>query len=181
MSFLSDSGHEIPDSFQTSSSGWKTMPTPNFAGQTEETNLFENTQATPTENLFENHLTQPEDKLQMEGTAEQTVFSGMNYNSLTGIALGEANNRLMDSFSQNQYNTAIQGKGPLGSDFTNVRNAEDTMVNQNTATTLAGAALSIGGMFGPEGLAVGATVAAGIDIATATGAFDAAPPDTNTI
>lgn len=164
MEFKSDSGRQIPDSFKSGNDGWQDIEPPNY------------------ENLFSQNSVSS-NKMSEEGInleAEEKPNFDFNYNSLTGIAFGEFNSRLMDSYSQTQYNNALQGRGPLGSSFNAQRTAEQTLINQHEATSVASLAMSVGGLLGPEGLAAGLVVGAGIDYATAEGAFDATPAPVNT-
>lgn len=171
MEFLSDTGGKIPDSFQSSKSGWNTISPPNFAGQSAPSQL----------NFYDGNLNAAKDIEGEEENLETTSgFSSFDYNSLTGIAFGEFNSRIMDSFSQTQYTNAIQGRGPGGSNFNAERTAQQTLTNQHEATSVASLAMSAGGLFGPEGLAVGLVAGAAIDYATSQGAFDANPEPVNT-
>lgn len=170
MEFTSDTGEKIPDSFQSSKNGWNAIPSPNFAGQIAPTQF----------NFYDGSLNTAKDIEQGEETLETSSFTGFDYNSLTGIAFGEFNNRIMDSFSQTQFTNAMQGRGPLGYSFNAERTAQQTMTNQHAATAVAGLAMSAGGLFGPEGLAIGLITGAAIDYATTQGAFDAEPEPVNT-
>lgn len=164
MEFKSDSGNKIPDSFRSGNNGWETIEPPSYE------NLF-------TQNSLSNLETSKED-FEIEETKEPNF--DFNYNSLTGIAFGEFNSRLMDSFSQTQYNTSIQGRGALGSNFNAQRTAEQTLINQHEATSVASLAMSVGGLLGPEGLVGGLAIGAAIDYATIEGSFDADPAPVNT-
>lgn len=131
MSFLSDSGQQIPDSFQSGKNGWNTISSPNFAGQSSDSNLF-------TTGLGNINNINPEELQE----ADVSAISGFEYNSLTGIAFGEFNSHIMDAYSQNQYTNAVQGRGPLGYSFNAERTAQTTMTNQHEATAVAGLAVT---------------------------------------
>lgn len=172
MEFLSDSGNKIPDSFQSSKEGWREVEAPVFAGQISNQDLFSNMPLGNINNLDEETLT--------EQNAIETSFSAFEYNSLTGVAFGEFNNRIMEAYSQSQYTNAVQGRGTLGASFNAQRTAEQTLTNQHEATAVAGLAMTVGGLLGPEGLAAGLAIGAAIDYETTQGAFDADPAPVNT-
>jgi hypothetical protein len=171
MEFISDSGNKIPDSFQSSREGWKEIISPNFAGQVSSTQLF-NTPLGNINNITNEDLTETE--------ISSGGFSAFEYNSLTGIAFGEFNSRFMDAYSQTQYTNAMQGRGPLGATFNAQRTAEQTLTNQHEATAVAGLAMTVGGLLGPEGLVAGLALGAAIDYETTQGTFDADPAPLNT-
>jgi hypothetical protein len=177
MEFTSDTGEKIPDSFQSGKNGWNAIPPPNFAGQSapSQFNFYDGSSNT-SKDIEENQSIAGE----QETLESSSSFSGFDYNSLTGIAFGEFNSRIMDSFSQTQFTNAVQGRGPLGSSFNAERTAQQTLTNQHAATAVASLAMSAGGLFGPEGLAVGLVAGAAIDYATSQGAFDASPEPVNT-
>lgn len=100
------------------------------------------------------------------------VPEAMDYLNITGVIAGSMNSSIMNSFSSSASAQAAAGKGPNGYAFNAENIAQQTASNKSTATEVAGAALGIGGLFGPEGLAAGAVVAGGIDIAESLGAFD---------
>lgn len=164
MEFKSDSGKLIPDSFRSGSNGWEDIQPPSY------------------DNLFNDTTSSLGDFSESSIESEQMASNNFdfNYNSLTGIAFGEFNSRIMDTYSQTQYNAALQGRGPLGSSFNAQRTAEQTLINQHEATSVASLAMSVGGLLGPEGLAAGLVVGAAIDYETTQGAFDAEPAPVNT-
>jgi hypothetical protein len=102
----------------------------------------------------------------------RAVPESMEYSNITGVIAGSINSSIMNSFSASATAQAAAGKGPNGNAFNAENVAQQTAANKSTATEVAGAALGIGGMFGPEGLIAGGVIAGGIDIAEATGAFD---------
>lgn len=161
IDFSSDFGGKIPDSFKTNNTigeSWTAIPSPNFSSSSAQVDLFQNNNS----DLFNSEA------------SEGSVIPDLAYNSLSGIALGTINTGMGNSIISTQTSEAMHGQGPLRSAYNAAATAEHTASNEETAVSAASGAMAVGGLFGPEGLAIGAGVGLGIDALTAAGAFDPA-------
>lgn len=80
--------------------------------------------------------------------------------NLLGLASSIGINALTESQNQSNLANAQQGKGPGGSNFLAMSDAQQQASHNSENRAIESAAIGVGAAFGPEGLAAGAGIAA---------------------